>query len=130
MSELVPTAAGVAWGVVGAAYAAACVWLGVRFFNRRERWIKGTAIALVLMPVLYTVSSGPMTIFAFRRHVTHVSTILPDGTTGIVACSETSCGNWFPAAYAPLLCASEQPWGEVVNWYWSLFPIRSARDLP
>src|SRR5262249_20189666 len=43
--DLIPTAAGIAWGTVGALYAAACVWICVRLFNRRERWSKWTAVA-------------------------------------------------------------------------------------
>jgi len=34
MTILLPT--------LGVAFAAACVWLGVRFVNRRERWAKST----------------------------------------------------------------------------------------
>lgn len=33
------------------AFAAFCVWLGVRIFNRRERWAKRTLAALVGLPV-------------------------------------------------------------------------------
>ena len=36
------------------AFAAFCVWLGVRVVNRRERWAKSTAAAVVvLLPVTY-----------------------------------------------------------------------------
>ena len=119
---------GTIWIVVSAVFAATCIWLTVRIVNRRERWAKWTAVALVLTPVLYAVSSGPMKAAVYRRHVTHVSTILSDGTTGIVAASEHDYGKWFPTAYAPLFSASEQRWGEPVNWYWRLFPIRYARD--
>jgi hypothetical protein len=121
---------GTIWIVVGAAFAASCIWLTVRIVNRRERWAKWTAVALVLAPVLYVVSSGPMKAAVYWRHVTHESTTLSDGTTGVVSTSEHCYGKWFPIAYAPLLSATEQPWGEPVKWYWSLFPYRSTRGLP
>jgi hypothetical protein len=41
------------------AFAAFCVWLGVRVYNRRERWAKWTAVAVVGLPVLYVLSFGP-----------------------------------------------------------------------
>src|ERR1700688_4387891 len=97
------TAAGVAWGVIGAAYAAVWVWLGVRLFNRRERWARWPAVALAIMPVLYVLSSGPMKIVASRTRVTHTSTSIPNGTPAVQASSETSLGKWFPIAYAPLI---------------------------
>ncbi len=44
----------------GIAFAASCVWLGVRIFNRRERWAKRTAAGLLIgLPLLYVVSLGP-----------------------------------------------------------------------
>jgi hypothetical protein len=120
-------AVGVTWGVIGAAYAALCIWLGVRLFNRRERWAKWTAVALAIMPALYILSSGPMTIVGFRTRVKHTSTILPNGTSAIQASSETSLGKWFSIAYAPLVLAAEQAWGDSVFSYWELFPNRSNR---
>ena len=41
------------------AFAAFCVWLGVRFYNRRERWAKWTLAGVVVLPVLYVASYGP-----------------------------------------------------------------------
>jgi len=41
------------------AFAAFCVWLGVRIVNRRERWAKWTAVAMIALPVLYVASFGP-----------------------------------------------------------------------
>jgi hypothetical protein len=41
------------------AFAAFCVWLGVRIFNRRERWAKWTLAVTIMLPVLYVVSIGP-----------------------------------------------------------------------
>ena len=45
--------------VLGVAFAAFCVWLGVRVYNRQERWAKWVlATALIGVPVLYVVSYG------------------------------------------------------------------------
>lgn len=41
------------------AFAAFCVWLTVRFINRRERWAKWTVAALVGVPMLCILSVGP-----------------------------------------------------------------------
>lgn len=41
------------------ALAASCVWLTVRFINRRERWAKWTLAFAVGLPVLYILSFGP-----------------------------------------------------------------------
>lgn len=113
------------WLALCFAYAAFCLWLGVRLFNRRERWVKWMAVAMAVLPVLYALSSGPMKMIAWQRRVTHASTILPDGTSGIVARCETDLGEWFPIAYAPLVWAFllGESLGEPVNWYWQLFPI-------
>jgi len=40
-------------------FAAFCIWLAVRIFNRRERWAKRTGVAVLLLPVLYVLSFGP-----------------------------------------------------------------------
>ena len=43
------------------AFAAFCVWLGVRVYNRRERWAKWTLLGtLVGLPALYLASFGPV----------------------------------------------------------------------
>jgi hypothetical protein len=41
------------------AFAAFCVWLGVRIVNRREKWAKWTLALTVALPVLYVGSFGP-----------------------------------------------------------------------
>jgi hypothetical protein len=49
-----------AFPALGVAFAAFCVWLGVRIYNRRERWAKWTAVVMVVsLPVLYVLSFGP-----------------------------------------------------------------------
>jgi hypothetical protein len=45
--------------VLAVAFAAFCVWLVVRIFNRRERWAKWTLAAGLGLPVLYLASFGP-----------------------------------------------------------------------
>ena len=42
------------------AFAAVCVWLGVRVYNRRERWAKWTlAVVTIGLPAVYLASFGP-----------------------------------------------------------------------
>ncbi|HLJ12479.1 MAG TPA: hypothetical protein VKU82_14895, partial [Planctomycetaceae bacterium] len=36
-----------------------CIWLGVRIFNRRERWSKRLAVWLSVAIVAYPMSTGP-----------------------------------------------------------------------
>jgi hypothetical protein len=58
--------------IVAVAFAAICVWLGVRIYNRRERWAKRTLALLVGLPLLYVASFGPA-IRAYHRNPTHES---------------------------------------------------------
>ena len=44
---------------LGVAFAAFCVWLGVRVVNRRERWAKWTGVALLVALMGYPLSFGP-----------------------------------------------------------------------
>jgi len=47
-------------GATGFVISCACVWLTVRFFNRRERWAKWILIATIAsIPLLYTAGFGP-----------------------------------------------------------------------
>jgi hypothetical protein len=46
---------------VAITFAAFCVWLTVRIINRRERWARWTGLALIVVLVLYPLSSGPAT---------------------------------------------------------------------
>lgn len=50
------------------AFAAFCVWLGVRIVNRRERWAKWMAAVVVALPVLYVLSFGPACWLASRAN--------------------------------------------------------------
>jgi hypothetical protein len=55
-----------AFGVVVAAFA---VWLIVRMVNRRERWTKWTAVALVVTLFLYPLSTGPVDWLFFHGYL-------------------------------------------------------------
>ncbi len=120
--DLIPTPAYIAWGFIGAAYAAACVWTGIRLVNRRERRAKFTAVALAVAPLLYILSSGPVAMIVFQSRVTTAQTTLPNGAPVAAATSEISFGKWFPIAYAPLFWASERAESDAIFTYWLLFP--------
>jgi hypothetical protein len=130
MTDLVPKAICVVWGVIGVTYAAVCIWIGVRLFNRRERWVKGTALALAILPVLFALSSGPMSMIGFESVVRHTPTVLPDGTTVMSASGETGISTWFPMAYAPLFWVGEYTGGDFVFQYWMLFPHHTTFVKP
>jgi hypothetical protein len=49
---------GIVLPTLASAFAAFCVWLGVRIFNRRERWAKWTAVGMVVM-LVYPLGFGP-----------------------------------------------------------------------
>src|SRR5262245_22471473 len=120
--ELIPTAASIAWGMVGALYAAACISICIRLVNRWERRSKWMALALVMAPLSYVLSSGPLSMVAFHARVVHTPTVMPDGSSVVTATSEMDLSRWFPIAYAPIFWASEQVAGDVVFSYWMLFP--------
>ena len=46
-------------GALAVAFAALCIWLAVRIINRRERWAKWMAGALVAVPPIYVLGIGP-----------------------------------------------------------------------
>jgi len=50
---------GIALTFLSVTYAAVGLWLAVRIVNRRERWAKWTATALIAAPILYVLSFGP-----------------------------------------------------------------------
>jgi hypothetical protein len=50
--------------VLAMTFAAFAVWLAIRIINRRERWAKWTAVALVLIAITgYPLSMGPVVVF-------------------------------------------------------------------
>jgi hypothetical protein len=128
--ELIPKAAWIAWGIVGAAYAGFWIWLAVRLVNRRKPWMIRAASALAISPLLYGLSSGPISIVAFHSRVMHRPVVMPDGTTPVMATSELSLGRWFPIVYAPLLLASEKAGNDWVFQYWMLFPHHETMAEP
>jgi hypothetical protein len=48
------------------AFASVCIWLTIRFVNRRERWAKKTLVAIIAVPMLYLLSFGPACWIATR----------------------------------------------------------------
>ena len=94
---------------------------------KRPLW-PWTVAVLVVVPVLYVLSSGPMRSLAFRS----IPLRNLDGTTDhsmggpVLIRDEGMC---WPIAYAPLVWVSEQPWGEsAISWYWDLFPIPTSTE--
>ncbi|MBI3863295.1 MAG: hypothetical protein HY290_15495 [Planctomycetia bacterium] len=84
---------------LAAAFASFCVWLTVRTVNRRERWAKRTAVAVVVcLPMLYVLSVGPV-----RRM----------GGRGYLTQSEKSKIAWF---YSPLEL-TPSPIFDAIVWY-------------
>jgi hypothetical protein len=94
-----------ALAISGVVFTAFCVWLGVRIVNRRERWAKRTAIALVVVVlVLYPLSVGPAYWLA--------DNVLPRWAYQQV---ETV---YFPLTIAMV---QTQPTTNLLNWYLFLF---------
>jgi hypothetical protein len=56
--------------IIAVGLAALSIWLGVRIYNRRERWAKWTLTLVVALPVLYAASFGPA-IRAYHHNPTH-----------------------------------------------------------
>jgi hypothetical protein len=86
--------------------------------SRTWRWI---VAALVGLPVLYLLSSGPMHGVAFRN--ASLVGFDPDGSAVLAPAD-----GWWPKAYAPLIWASEQSWGQPLKRYWSIFRFIWERE--
>lgn len=100
MTIIIPTLA--------VAFAAFCVWLAVRIVNRRERWAKRLAVALVLT-LAYPMSFGPVCWW--------LSTVRQEG--GVVSARFRDP----PLAYWPIgYCAKHGPESlhEGIRWYATL----------
>ena len=110
------------------AYAAFWIGLTVRIINGRRRWAKRLAAVAIVLPVIYFLSSGPVSAIAFQRQVTHTPVVRPNATSVVEATSETNPGVLFAVAYAPLFWVAEQSWGDLVFSYWELFQNRDMRD--
>ncbi len=46
--------------IMGVTFVASAIWLAVRIFNRREKWAKRAAVALVVLFACYPLSIGPV----------------------------------------------------------------------
>src|SRR6476659_4147226 len=92
----------------------------------RKKFGWPSIVALLIgLPVLYVLSSGPTRSLAFGVRVAHLSvTSSGDEIGGPVSIDR---GPWWPVVYAPLQWASEQRWGEPLNHYWGMFPIRAIQ---
>ena len=66
----------VALPALAAAFAAFCVWLGVRVYNRRERWAKWTAVALLTL-CGYPMSMGPWIAIYVATHKSQARVSVP-----------------------------------------------------
>lgn len=95
--------------------------------SERKKWRSGWMVAAALLvPALYVLSSGPTRTLAFRRHMTTVGTSTDgSGRIGVDVSLFDDHGVWWPKVYAPLVMLSEHPWGDLLNSYWDLFPIRN-----
>jgi hypothetical protein len=70
---------------MAAAFAAFCIWLGVRIVNRRERWAK-SMLAGLCAAVLYPISAGFWVAYlAFRAYLLRVPRVarLSSGSPGL-----------------------------------------------
>jgi hypothetical protein len=89
--------------------------------NRKPGMVPWIVVTAAAVPLLYVLSSGPMITLAWRSRTTiHATT--PGGP--VQAETAIDPGRWWLKVYGPLWWASEQTWGESLNWYWGLFPIR------
>ena len=95
---------------VDVAYAAAVVWLVVRFINRREWWTKMTATVFIAFPPLYVLSFA----LIFRRVFDGTSQEHP-GITGIADILKM----FLACFYGPMLAAMESgpvEFRDAVKW--------------
>lgn len=89
-------------------------WLGAR---SRAFWV----LVVVLLPVFYVLSSGPMRMLAFRQKVVYelYGTRFSPPTT--IATANRATTIWV-TVYRPLVLIGGQQYGEPLRWYWNLFP--------
>ncbi len=91
---------------LGVVFAAFVVWLTVRIVNRRERWAKRTALAFVVVLVLYPLSMGPAYWITGRTAWTDLWTWYP-------VCAVAYWPVWEVARHSAML-------GDAVEWYVAL----------
>ena len=88
----------------GVAFAALCVWFGVRIINRRERWAKWALAVTLSLPVVYVFGFGPACWLASENKMSPA--------VGRAACR----------FYGPLLSyvlQSEETWSVRALYWWS-----------
>ena len=84
--------------------------------RRRLFWPPIVVAALAAIP-LYVLSSGPTLLVALRHNMT-TST---DQFGRVAASDAIDVSAWWQMTYLPLVWASEQSWGEPLQWYWEQF---------
>jgi hypothetical protein len=94
--------------------------------ERRKSFGLWVLVAVIAMPLVYVLSSGPMQTATFRRYVTHHRT----APGRVQARAAIDPGHLWPKVYAPLIWASDQTWGDALNSYWRLFPIPRTAGPP
>ena len=104
MTILLPTLA--------VAFAAFCVWLTVRIIYRRERWAKWTAVAVVIVFVIYPLSTGPAVWFDSRGMI-----------------SKERSNRIFGTLYAPVMYVARQSIVTTRLWAWHAQLWRGQRAL-
>jgi hypothetical protein len=108
------------------AFAAFCVWLGVRIYNRRERWAKWTAAGLVAVVVLvYPLSIGPACWIVAKPAPRNIG----GGTDSFSGC-RVWIGYW-PIGWLSESGKKESYRGKALSWYTCLWlPQTSIVTVP
>jgi hypothetical protein len=94
-----------------AAFGAFCVWLTIRFVNRRERWAKWTLAVTVGLPVLYVASFGPACWISSRAEM---------GQT-VVTWIYNPLGRLCDSQFNSIPGPSPNVWSRSLNWYATVF---------
>ncbi len=111
-----------AFGIIFTAF---CIWLGIRTFNRRERWAMRTAVVVVYLLALYVLSSGPTRMLAVHARIG--TEALPGAPPHFVQrLVALEVDNWWAVAYSPLCWLSKRPPGVVLEVYWQHFPVQAT----
>jgi len=83
-----------------------------------RRWIK---LALVALPVLYLISSGPLHAVAFPS-----PELVGFNADGSAVFRDED--GWWATVYSPLIWVSNEQWGKPIARYWRLFPVVQAKE--
>src|SRR5262249_34253720 len=96
--------------------------------ERKPGWGFWLTIALIVLPVLYIVSSGPARMIACRSTLPWSYPVVFNGSGGKIRLwKAVEEDHWWRVTYRPLVWVTEQRWGTPLVWYWDLFPIRGAK---